>query len=71
MNGLRKYDEAIKVLDKAILLNPNISETHLIKGISLFKILGNSYYGLKKFDEAIIIYDKALEINPYLVNAYS
>ncbi len=51
-----KFDEAIKAYDKAIEINPQISETWNNKGIALHE--------LNRSDEAMKAYDKAIEINP-------
>ncbi len=53
---LNKSDEAIKVFDNTIEINPQDSDAWTNKGLALYK--------LNKFDEAIKAFDKAIEINP-------
>ena len=52
----KDYDNALKLFDKAIQLNPNSPVPHNYKG--------NVFFKLQKFEEAIECYDEALKINP-------
>ncbi|HJQ69231.1 MAG TPA: tetratricopeptide repeat protein [Blastocatellia bacterium] len=54
----RKYEEAVKLLDKAARLRPQNPDVRLF--------LGNAYHGLGKFDRAIESIKKAMELNPLL-----
>lgn len=54
-NGNEKY--ALKLVEKAIEINPNYQYSYFAKGTMLLNQL--------KFDEAISTFDKALEIEPY------
>ena len=56
LNNLNKPEEALKILNKSIELNPLDSEASINKGFALDK--------LKKYDEAIKAYDKVIELNP-------
>ncbi len=57
-----KDDEAIKMYDKAININPYNNDAYLNKW--------NSLYNLWYFKKAIKMYDKAIELFPYDSNAY-
>ena len=52
LNGLKKYEDALKCSNKALELNPQNDWTWFIKGIA--------FNGLKKYDEALKCSDKAL-----------
>ncbi len=58
VSNLNKSDEAIKVYDKAIEINPQDSKAWYNKGLTLGK--------LGKLDEARIAYEKAIKIDPQL-----
>lgn len=62
-NNLGLYEEAIKDFNKAIELNPNISEAYNNRG--------NAKNNLKQYEEAIKDYDKAIELNPNNLDAYN
>ena len=53
---LKKYDEAIALIKKAININPNHH--------ALYNNLGVSYKELEKYSEAIYNFKKAININP-------
>ena len=54
------------IFDKAIQLNPEVSEYYNNKGLknTMLYLLGNSLENLKKNDESILMYDKAIQLNP-------
>lgn len=54
----RKYEEAVKLLDKASRLRPQNPDVRLF--------LGNAYHGLGQFERAIESLEKAMELNPLL-----
>ena len=56
LNGLGRYDEAIKAYEKAIEVNPNNADAH--------NNLGHTYSEKGMFDEAILAYKEAIAINP-------
>ena len=56
LGRLSKFDEAIKVYEKAIEINPKDSDAWYNKGVTLDS--------LHKPDEAIKSYNKAIEVNP-------
>ncbi|MBB5332289.1 tetratricopeptide repeat protein [Chryseobacterium koreense] len=60
----RKFEneEAIKVYDQAIKLNPTVAQLYFNRGVTK----SNSF----DFDSAIKDYDKAIEINPDYMEAY-
>ena len=53
---LKKYDDALLILNKGKSVYPN--------NFNIFNNLGNLYFSTGKFDSAIIIFNKAIEINP-------
>lgn len=57
-----KNEEAIKLYDKAIELNPTVAQTYFNRGA----IKGNNF----DFEGAIIDYDKAIELNPEYMQAF-
>ena len=61
-NGKGAYDQAIEDFDKAIELNPKLTEAYYNRG--------NAYYGKKDYDKAIADYNKAIELNPNYAEAY-
>ena len=58
-----KAEQALKVYDKSILLNPDFAESYNIRGIAL-KDLG-------RLEEAIKSYDKAIQLKPDFADAYN
>ena len=54
--GLKRYDEALSVLDTAISLNANYADAWSVRSWAL--------YGLKQFDDALISINKALQLKP-------
>lgn len=60
---LKKYDEAIALIKKAININPNHH--------ALYNNLGVSYKELEKYSEAIYNFKKAININPNYAEAYN
>jgi tetratricopeptide (TPR) repeat protein len=54
----RKYEEAVKLLEKASRLRPQNPDVRLF--------LGNAYHGLSQFERAIESIRKAMELNPLL-----
>jgi tetratricopeptide (TPR) repeat protein len=56
LDGLRRFEEAIKCYDKALEINPRHVKAWTNKGLALV--------ALRRFEEAIQCLDKALEINP-------
>ena len=61
--SLGRYDEAIRLFDKALELDPRDAEVWTNKGLSLFK--------LGRKDEAIRCFDKAIEIDPRVAEAWN
>jgi tetratricopeptide (TPR) repeat protein len=57
-----KNEEAIKLYDKAIELNPTVAQTYFNRGA----VKGNNF----EFEGAIIDYDKAIELKPEYMEAY-
>ena len=57
-----KYEDAIKLCNEAIELNPNNYLAYLRRG--------NFYYRQKQYERAIQDYDKAIQINPNYAEAY-
>jgi tetratricopeptide (TPR) repeat protein len=53
---LKKYDEAIVLLKKALIVSPPDAD--------LYNNLGFSYFSTSRFDSAIYAYSRALEIQP-------
>jgi len=60
---LKKYDEAIFLIKKAININPNHH--------ALYNNLGVSYKEIEKYSEAIDSFKKAIKINPNYSEAYN
>jgi tetratricopeptide (TPR) repeat protein len=60
---LWRYEEAIKIHNKAIELVPESSDGYYNKW--------NALYKLWRYEEAIKMYDKAIELSPEFSNAYS
>jgi len=58
-----KNEEAIKLYDKAIELNPTVAQTYFNRGACK----GNNF----DFEGAIKDYDKAIELNPKYMEAYA
>lgn len=56
-----QYDEAVKCLDKAIIIDPNNAYSWSWRGHSL--------YLLKRYEEAIKSYNTALSIDPDEINS--
>lgn len=64
--NIKKYDEAIKLLEKLDLSEPNLQSQSRA-------MLGDCYVNTKQYDKAIQAYDKAIKIadgNPELVPGY-
>lgn len=55
--------EAIELYNKAIELNPTVSQTYLMRG--------TAYSNMFKYELAISDYNKALELNPNYMEAYA
>ena len=53
---LKRYDEALAAIDKALEIDPNDAIFWNNKGYAL--------NGLKRYDEALAVFDRALEIDP-------
>ncbi len=62
MYHAKRYDYAIKALDRVIELAPNMAEAYLNKGYALL--------GLERYQEANKYFNIATEMRPYLANAY-
>jgi hypothetical protein len=60
---LRRYDEALAALDRALALQPDNADAHSNRGIVLSDI--------KRHDEAIASFDRALQLAPDHVEALS
>lgn len=56
LNSLQKYEEAIKIFDEALKIDPH--------RLSVLYNKGNSYLHMKKFHEAIEWYDRAIAVQP-------
>jgi tetratricopeptide (TPR) repeat protein len=54
--AIREYEESLKVLKKAVLINPTSGKTH--------NLLGIAYLSLKRYDDAINEFNEEIEINP-------
>ncbi len=63
VSSLNKSDEALKVYDKAIEINPQNTDAWNNKGDALTE--------LNRSDEALKAYDKAIEINPQNTDAWN
>ncbi|MDP2912732.1 MAG: tetratricopeptide repeat protein, partial [Candidatus Omnitrophota bacterium] len=57
-----KYEDAVKTLNRAIVLEP--------KNLETINSLGAAYGSLKKYDEAIKLFKKSTAIDPTFVSAY-
>ncbi len=55
MNRLKRYDEALECLDKAIEIDSNYAIAWRIRG----EVLDD----LKRYDEALVSYDRAIELD--------
>ncbi len=62
MYHAKRYDYAIKALDRVIELAPNMAEAYLNKGYALL--------GLELYREANDYFNIAIDMRPYLANAY-
>ncbi len=62
MYHAKRYEYAIKALDRVIELAPNMAEAYLNKGYALLS--------LERYDEAQHYFNIATEMRPYLANAY-
>ncbi len=60
--NLKRYDEALQNIDKALELQPDLAEAWINKGITL-KFLG-------RYEEALNTYDKAIKFQPDLPYAW-
>ena len=58
--GLEQYEDAIKMFDIAIRINPRSAMTYLGKGKVLIFYDGVSYQFLGNIDNAFIMYDAAI-----------
>jgi tetratricopeptide (TPR) repeat protein len=61
LNNLGRYEEAIKILDKALEIDASYVVARYSKGVSL--------HNLGKYQDAVECYDRALEIKPDHVSA--
>jgi tetratricopeptide (TPR) repeat protein len=59
----RKYDEALKVINEAIRLDPNYTIAWNIKGVIL--------YAQKKYDEALKAFNEAIGLDPNNAEAWN
>lgn len=55
LNRLKRYDEALECLDKAIEIDSNYARAWANKG--------NVFNSLERYEEALVFYDKAIEID--------
>ncbi len=53
---MRRFEEALECLDKAIEIEPNYAQAWANKGAVM--------QGLERYEEAIECFDKAIEITP-------
>jgi tetratricopeptide (TPR) repeat protein len=60
---LRKYDEALLLLEKVIEKHPHLDEAFYHKG--------DIHYNKKEYDDALRCYDEAIRIKPRLAEAYN
>jgi tetratricopeptide (TPR) repeat protein len=60
--NVENYDEALKLIDKAIELNPEYAKAYNYRG--------NVYSDIKNYDKAFEDYDKAIELNPKVEYSY-
>ena len=68
---LGKFNEAIKMFDKAIEKNPNNVIAYSEKGeLDYYLIKGIALYGIGEYYEAIKMFDLALAIDPYYFKGY-
>ena len=58
--GIREYARGIEYLEKAIVLNPDLS--------SAYFLIGNAYAAQNKFDSAIEQYEKVSKKSPQAVH---
>ena len=58
LNGIGKFEEAIEIYDKVIIINSNSSKVYLFKAISLFN--------QGDLNDAVNNIKKALELNPFI-----
>jgi hypothetical protein len=59
---LKKYNEALSELDKALLMDEYLPQAHMIKG--------TIFYVNKQFDQAKLAWERCLKIDPYNAQAY-
>ena len=59
----QQFLDSLKLLDKAILINPEFMDAHYNRGVVL--------RDMKRYDEALESFDKAILINPKFVDAHS
>ena len=59
----RRHDEAVRLLDEALSVEPRSAPAHSNRGIALHE--------LKRFDEAVASFDRAIAIRPDYADAYS
>lgn len=67
---LKKYDEAVMVLERALI----IGESNLSMISDVYSTLGDTYHSLKNHVSSDSCYEKSLEINPnnaFVLNNYS
>ena len=57
-----RYEEALKILDKAIALNPDYADAWYSKGLTLLK--------LGREEEALKVYHKVIKLNPDYARAW-
>ena len=62
MSVKNESDIAIEDCDKAIQLNPDLTDAYVVRG--------NAYRDKGKFDIAIMDYSKAIRLKPDYVDAY-
>jgi len=58
----QQFQDSLKLLDKAILINPEFANAYSNRGLVL--------QDMKRFEEALESYDRAILINPEFANAY-
>ena len=62
LNYQEKYDEAIKLCNEAIEIDPNKENAYLLRGFN--------YWELEQYDESMANFNKIIEINPNFEMAY-